>query len=130
MRQQLVTRQTQNLTLTPELKQSLRFLGLATNELVEELKDIKDGDTYIVLTKKDGLVYKRLYNTLDADGTIQFHSDNKAYLPYHIRAEEIFELWHFVCSINPSDTQMTDLIYTAIQDIQTNLANMRLTAAR
>jgi transcriptional regulator with XRE-family HTH domain len=97
---------------------------------VEELKDIKDGDTYIVLTKNDGLVYKRLYNTLDADGTIQFHSDNKAYLPYHIRAEEIFELWHFVCSINPSDTQMTDLIYTAIQDIQTNLANMRLTAAR
>ena len=40
MRQQLVTRQTQNLSLTPELRQSLRFLGLATNELVEELKDI------------------------------------------------------------------------------------------
>ena len=40
MRQQLVTRQTQNLTLTPELRQSLRFLGLATNELIEELKDI------------------------------------------------------------------------------------------
>ena len=40
MRQQLVTRQTQNLSLTPELRQSLRFLGLATNELVEELKDM------------------------------------------------------------------------------------------
>jgi len=40
MRQQLVTRQTQNLSLTPELRQSLRFLGLATSELVEELKDI------------------------------------------------------------------------------------------
>ena len=40
MRQQLVTRQTQNLSLTPELRQSLRYLGLATNELVEELKDI------------------------------------------------------------------------------------------
>ena len=40
MRQQLVTRQTQNLALTPELRQSLRFLGLSTNELVEELKDI------------------------------------------------------------------------------------------
>jgi RNA polymerase sigma-54 factor len=40
MRQQLVTKQTQNLALTPELRQSLRFLGLSTNELVEELKDI------------------------------------------------------------------------------------------
>ena len=40
MRQQLVAKQTQSLSLTPELRQSLRFLGLETNELLEELKDI------------------------------------------------------------------------------------------
>lgn len=95
---------------------------------VESLSDIKDGDTYIVLTKNDGLVYKRLYNTLENDGTIQFHSDNKAYLPYQIRAEEVFEVWHFVCSINPSDREMSDLIYNAIQDIQSNIAGWRLTS--
>lgn len=92
---------------------------------VENLSDIKDGDTYIVLTKHDGLVYKRLYNTIEADGTIQFHSDNKAYLPYNVMAEDIFEVWHFVCSINHSDRQMTDLMYNAIQDIQSSLADFR-----
>ena len=40
MRQQLVAKQIQNLSLTPEIKQSLRFLGLNTVDLLEELKSI------------------------------------------------------------------------------------------
>jgi transcriptional regulator with XRE-family HTH domain len=97
---------------------------------VEKLDDIKDGSTYIVLTQNDGLVYKRLYNTLDHTGTIQFHSDNKAYLPYEVRAEDIFEVWSFVCSINPTDVQVSDLIYTAIQDIQMKLGERELGAGK
>lgn len=91
---------------------------------VEDLKDIKDGDTYIVLTKNDGLVYKRLYNTVPIDGYIQFHSDNKAYLPFSVKAEDIYEVWHFVCSINPSDRPIADLMYEAIQNIQGSIAEM------
>ena len=91
---------------------------------VESIDDIKDGDTYVVLTQNDGLVYKRLYNTLDTDGTIQFHSDNKAYLPYHMKPEAIFEIWHFVCSLNPTDRPVSDLLYNAIQDIQNSLVGL------
>ncbi|MFT4734440.1 MAG: transcriptional regulator with XRE-family HTH domain [Algoriphagus sp.] len=91
---------------------------------VESIDDIKDGDTYVVLTQNDGLVYKRLYNTLDTDGTIQFHSDNKAYLPYHMKPEVIFEIWHFVCSLNPTDRPVSDLLYNAIQDIQNSLVGL------
>ncbi len=96
---------------------------------VENLRDIKDGQTYVVLTKQDGLVYKRLYNTMDTNGYIQFHSDNKAYLPYQLRAEDIHEVWAFVCSINPSDREISDLVYTAIQDIQVSLAGLKLNMA-
>ncbi len=97
---------------------------------VEKIEDIKDGSTYIVLTQHDGLVYKRLYNTLNSTGTIQFHSDNKAYLPYEVKAEDIFEVWQFVCSLNPSDAQVSDLIYNAIQDIQIRLGERELEARK
>jgi hypothetical protein len=93
---------------------------------VENIEDIKDGDTYVVLTQNDGLVYKRLYNTVEADGTIQFHSDNKSYLPYHIKPEDIYEVWHFVCSLNPTDRPISDLLYNAIQDIQNSLVGFKL----
>jgi transcriptional regulator with XRE-family HTH domain len=93
---------------------------------VENIEDIKDGDTYVVLTQNDGLVYKRLYNTVEADGTIQFHSDNKSYLPYHIKPDDIYEVWHFVCSLNPTDRPISDLLYNAIQDIQNSLVGFKL----
>jgi transcriptional regulator with XRE-family HTH domain len=93
---------------------------------VEEVTDIKDGKTYVVLTQQDGLVYKRLFNKLDADGTIHLHSDNKAYQPYQLNPEDIFEVWSFVCSINSSDSPISDLVYTAIQNIQADVAQLKI----
>jgi transcriptional regulator with XRE-family HTH domain len=92
---------------------------------VEELTDIKDGKTYIVLTQNDGLVYKRLFNHLNDDGTLHLHSDNKAYQPYQIQPEEVFEVWSFVCSINLSDSPVADLLYSAIQSIQADVAQLK-----
>lgn len=106
----------------PPLESGAYVIG----KYVENIDDIKDGDTYVVLTQNDGLVYKRLYNTTKADGTIQFHSDNKAYLPYNIKPEDIFEVWHFVCSLNPTDRPVSDLLYNAIQDIQNSLVGFKL----
>jgi hypothetical protein len=92
---------------------------------LEELKDIKDGRTYVVLTQNDGLVYKRLYNRLDADGQIHLHSDNSFYQPYTLPAEEVFEVWSFVCSINGTDKPISDLFFAAIQSIQADVAQLK-----
>jgi transcriptional regulator with XRE-family HTH domain len=105
----------------PPLESGAYVIG----QFVENIRDIKDGKTYIILTQNDGLVYKRLYNKLDIDNHIHLHSDNKAYLPYQIKPEEIFEIWSFVCSINASDKQITDLIYDALLNIQSDVAEIR-----
>lgn len=93
---------------------------------VEDLTDIKDGKTYVVLTQNDGLVYKRLYNKIEEDGTIHLHSDNKTYVPYQIKPEEVFELWSFVASLNPTDQPISDLLYNTIQSIQADVAQLRM----
>jgi transcriptional regulator with XRE-family HTH domain len=92
---------------------------------VEDIEDVKDGKTYVVLTQNDGLVYKRLYNRLSVDGTIHLHSDNKAYHPYQVKPEEVFELWSFVCSISATDMPISDLIYNAIQSIQADVVELK-----
>lgn len=92
---------------------------------VENISDVKDGKTYIVLTQNEGLVYKRLYNKIKEDGSIHLHSDNKAYHPYQIKPEEIFEVWSFVCSINATDSPISDLIYNAIQNIQADVVHLK-----
>lgn len=99
--------------------------AFVVGKYLENITDIKDGKTYIVLTQSEGLVYKRLYNKLDTDGSIHLHSDNKAYHPYQVKPEEVFELWSFVCSINVSDNSISDLLYTAIQNIHADVLELK-----
>ena len=92
---------------------------------IEELGEIRDGKTYIVLTQTEGLVYKRAENKIDSEGILRLHSDNKTYLPFDVKAEEIQEVWEFVCSLNPTDSPYTDLLYESLQNIQADVAFLR-----
>lgn len=89
----------------PPLKDGSTVVG----KYVESLDEIKDGQTYIVLTKNDGVVYKRLYREKKKLNHIKFHSDNPAYEPYTIPADEILEVWSFVCSLNIGEFKPQDL---------------------
>ena len=66
---------------------------------VEELDELKDGNTYVFVTKDDGIVYKRVQVSKNKD-YFTLISDNKSYAPFKVKPEEIFEVWEFVCSIN------------------------------
>lgn len=90
----------------PPLKDGTIVVG----KYVESLSEIKFGQTYIVLTKEDGVVYKRIYgDKKKALDTFEFHSDNVTYSPYTVKAENILEIWSFVCSLNIGEFKPQDL---------------------
>jgi transcriptional regulator with XRE-family HTH domain len=90
----------------PPLKDGSTVVG----KYLESLSEIKDGQTYIVLTKNDGLVYKRLLRQKkNSNEVFEFHSDNPAYEPYIIPNEDIIEVWGFVCSLNIGEFRPQDL---------------------
>ena len=91
----------------PPLKNGCYVIG----KYVESINDIENGATYIVITKDEGLVYKRLYKK---GKFIELHSDNANYQPYSIKPSEVVELWKFVCHLNNSDTK----------DEEANMGNM------
>ena len=65
---------------------------------IEKLEDLKLGNTYVIVTKDDGLSYKRVMNATRKE--IELHSDNKIYQPYKVKTEDVLELWEYTCSIN------------------------------
>lgn len=97
---------------------------------VENINDIKSGRTYIVLTKEDGLVYKRVYNHIDTDGKLILKSDNKNYEPYEVSTKNILELWEFTCCINTQEYDENELKLSSIarmfQDLKVELASINL----
>jgi len=67
--------------------------SIVVGEYVENLKNIKNGKTYILVTEREGIVYKRVFNYLDENGSLFLVSDNRQYAPYQLRGEDVLEVW-------------------------------------
>ncbi|MBO3117970.1 LexA family transcriptional regulator [Winogradskyella sp. DF17] len=96
---------------------------------VDDIKDVKNGRTYIVLTKNDGLVYKRVYVPEEDNRNLLLSSDNKTYQPYVVSKEDILELWEFTCCINTQEYDEKELklssIVTMFQELKVELEAVR-----
>lgn len=92
---------------------------------LDDILDIKTGRTYIVLTKSDGLVYKRIYIPEGDTTNLLLSSDNKSYKPYLVARENILEIWEFTCCINTQEYDEKELklssIMTMFQDLKVEL---------
>lgn len=74
--------------------------SVIVGEYIDNWKNIKDGHTYIVLSKHDGIVFKRLFNQVDENGTLILRSDNTSYPAYPIKIDEVLEVWKAVLNIS------------------------------
>jgi transcriptional regulator with XRE-family HTH domain len=64
--------------------------SIVVGRYVESLHQVKDGNTYVILTNSDGIVYKRLKQNV---ATYTFVSDNPVYASYEVDANDILEIW-------------------------------------
>jgi transcriptional regulator with XRE-family HTH domain len=62
-------------------------------ERLEKLSHVKDGKPYILVTKSEGIVFKRVFNYLKDKGVLYLVSDNKRYKPYSLDPMEVNEIW-------------------------------------
>ncbi|MBN2166009.1 MAG: LexA family transcriptional regulator [Marinilabiliaceae bacterium] len=60
-------------------------------EYLQNWNEIKEGKAYILITKQDGVVYKRLYQT-DHDYLL-LKSDNPEFAPYNVPLSNVMEVW-------------------------------------
>ena len=62
-------------------------------EYIDDRAAIKNGKLYILVTRQDGIVFKRVFNFADQEGKFLLVSDNRQYSPYSIDAADILEIW-------------------------------------
>lgn len=63
---------------------------------LDNAAQIRDGRTYVVVSRNEGISFKRVWNDLEKDGTLLLVPDNKLYRPYRIDGQDIMELWEYV----------------------------------
>lgn len=62
-------------------------------EYVESLEAIRNGKLYVLVTRNDGIVFKRVFNFAAGEDKLLMVSDNRLYEPYGVDAADILEVW-------------------------------------
>lgn len=67
--------------------------SIIVGEKIENTEDVKNDQAYIVVSRNEGIVYKRIVKSNRAKNKLTLVSDNPQYQPYQVNAEDIVELW-------------------------------------
>ncbi len=79
--------------------------SVIVGEKVENLDDLRANNTYIVISRKEGIVYKRVMKNAKTKNKLTLISDNPAYQPYQVDAEDVLEMWKAAHIISKANTQ-------------------------
>ncbi|HET7179401.1 MAG TPA: LexA family transcriptional regulator [Chryseosolibacter sp.] len=100
-------------------------------EYVEDVVSLRNGKLYILVTRNDGIVFKRVFNFAGEEKKMLLVSDNRLYEPYGIDVSDILEVWaakaffssHFPDAETPGSSPMLDQL--ALQVLQLQKSRLR-----
>lgn len=97
-------------------------------QYVESWREIKNNQTYILVTKNDGIVYKRVINRVKNKGILVLLSDNPEYAPYQIPMEEIQEAWSYYCHLSNAGSEQKnnlDQLLQTMEELKTEVSALK-----
>ncbi len=67
--------------------------SIIVGEKTNSLDDVKNNGAYIVVSRNEGIVYKRIVKNNRTKNKVSLVSDNPSFQPYQVNSEDIIELW-------------------------------------
>lgn len=102
--------------------------SIIVGEKVENMDDVKNNQPYIVVSKNEGIVYKRIVRSPKAKNKLTLVSDNPQYQPYQVNAEDVAELWHAQMVISKvSQQQRWDMnsLASMVSNLQSQVSTLK-----
>jgi len=79
--------------------------SVIVGEKVSNPDDVKSNQTYVVVSRNEGIVYKRVMKNNKVKNKITLVSDNTAYQPYQVNAEDVIEFWKAEMILSKANVQ-------------------------
>ena len=101
--------------------------SIIVGEKVENIEDIKSNLAYIVVSKNEGIVYKRVVKNNKIKNKLTLVSDNPAYQPYQVNANDILEMWQAQAIINKVTQQQrwdVNALANLVNNLQDQVSSM------
>ena len=102
--------------------------SVIVGERVTAMDDIKANNTYIVVSKNEGIVYKRIMKNNRYKNKLTLISDNPQYEPYYVNPEDILEVWKAQMIITKANTQQrwnVNQLAGLVNNLQEQVSNLK-----
>lgn len=102
--------------------------SIVVGQYVEDWNQVKDGQTYIIVSDRDGIVYKRVFNSIADRKELILQSDNPAYPPYAVPVDEVVEVWQakaYISTIFPEKDDTTNEMMKMLMDLQQEVIKLK-----
>jgi len=102
--------------------------SVIVGEKVDNLDDIKNDAACIVVSRNEGIVYKRVQKAARTKNKLTLVSDNPVYHPYTMNTEDVLEMWQAQMVISKaSQQQRWDMgqLATIVNDLQEQVITLK-----
>lgn len=102
--------------------------SIIVGEKVDALDNVKNNTACIVVSKNDGIVYKRIQKNGKAKSKLLLLSDNPTFQPYSISAEDVLEMWEaqfIISKTNTTQSWNVGQLVNIVADLQQEVAGMK-----
>jgi len=102
--------------------------SVIVGEKVDDLEEVKSNQTYIVVSRNEGIVYKRIMKTNKARTKLTLVSDNTAYQPYNVNTDDVLEVWRAQMIISKANTQQrwdVNQLASLVSNLQDQVSSLK-----
>ena len=102
--------------------------SVIVGEKVDDLESLKNNTACILVSKNEGIVYKRVQKNGRQKNKLTLISDNPTYHPYTVNAEEVVEMWQAQMVISKaSQQQQWDMgkLANVVSDLQEQVISLK-----
>lgn len=102
--------------------------SIIVGQKINGLDDVKQNAAYIVVSRSEGIVYKRLSRNSRSKIKVTLSSDNQLYQPYDMNVEEILELWQaqtVITKVTPQQRWDVGQLANLVSNLQDQVSSMK-----
>ena len=102
--------------------------SIIVGEKIENTDDIKNSQAYIVVSRNEGIVYKRVEKNGRSKSKLTLVSDNPQYQPYQVNAEDVVELWQAQMVISKVSVQQrwdVNSLASMVNNLQSQVSTLK-----
>jgi transcriptional regulator with XRE-family HTH domain len=102
--------------------------SVIVGEKVDSIEEVKNNAACIVISRNEGIVYKRVQKNGRQKNKLTLVSDNPTFHPYTVNADEVLEMWQAQMVISKANTQQRwdmNQITNIVSDLQEQITTLK-----